>query len=146
MLAPLAASLLRYGACLITLQRCLFSKITTTIWSGRGTAAFGSLCAGRCTVAVGLFGAGSFTVLVFVGSAATTVGERPLEGADFPVGDGSATPQAADANSNIPAAAAQPDRSKARTWNPFKIEALVKHHSTQGLPSTATRRASGYGS
>ena len=33
MLAPLAASLLRYGACLlpITLERCLFSKITITM-------------------------------------------------------------------------------------------------------------------
>lgn len=39
MLAPWLARLLRYGACEppITLERCLFSKITTTMWSGRGT-------------------------------------------------------------------------------------------------------------
>jgi hypothetical protein len=67
-------------------------------------------------------------VLVSVGSAATTVGGRPLEGACVPVGDGCATPQAADANSNIPAAAAQPDRGEARTWHPFKIEAFAEHH------------------
>src|SRR4029453_10265782 len=145
MLAPLAASLLRYGACLlpITLERCLFSKITTTIWSGRGTTArfFG---VGRGTAAVGLFGAGSSTVLGPVGSAATTVGARPLEGAGVPVGDGSAGAQAADANSNIPAAA-QPDCGKARTRNPFQTEAFAEHHSTQGMPPGATRRAPGHG-
>src|SRR4030095_10361399 len=49
MLAPLAASLLRYGACLlpITLERCLFSKITTTMWSGGCTALFESAAGGR---------------------------------------------------------------------------------------------------
>ena len=47
MLAPLAASWLRYGACLllVTLERCLFSKTTTTMWSGRGNGAFSFLWA-----------------------------------------------------------------------------------------------------
>jgi hypothetical protein len=121
----------------------LVSKITTTMWLGRGTAArfFG---VGRGTVAVGLFGAGSSIVLVAVGSAATTVGARPLEGAGAAADDGSATAQAADANSNIPAAV-QPDRGKACTWNPFQTEAVAEHHSMQGMPPRATRRASGHG-
>ena len=115
MLAPLAASLLRYGACLlrITPERCLFSKITTTMWSGRGADAFGFLCAGRRAIAVGVMEADSSTALVFVGSAGTTVGKL-LEGAAALVDDGSATAQAADANSKI-TAAAQPNRGKART-------------------------------
>src|SRR4029453_2657399 len=138
MLAPLAASLLRYGACLlpITLERCLFSKITTTIWSGRGTAAFSFLGAGGLPGACifsGLgsaagwgvgsarafgvgrtpaFGRGSSMAWVFVGSVGTTVG-RPLEGAGAAVDDGSATAQAADTKSNIPAAA-QPNLGKTR--------------------------------
>jgi hypothetical protein len=51
--------------------------------------------------------------LVSVGSVGTTVG-RPLEGAGAAVDDGSATAQAADTISNIPAAA-QPNLGKART-------------------------------
>lgn len=102
MLAPLAASLLRYGACLlpITLERCLFSKITTTMWSGGCTALFESASVGRgvdgtmwsrCRTAVlGFLGAGRRTdalgILVASGAAAlvsfgvigTTVG-RLLE-------------------------------------------------------------------
>src|SRR5215207_6300583 len=138
MLAPLAASSLRYGACLvpITLERCLFSKITTTIWSGRGTAAFSFLGAAGRTVRCGFSGVGSTSArglgstpasrvgsspapwlgstlaLYFVGSVGTPVRKLP-GGAVDPVDGGSATAQAADANSNIPAAA-QPDRGKAR--------------------------------
>src|SRR4029453_12191184 len=173
MLAPLSPSLLRYGPCLlpITLERCLFSKITTTIWSGCGTVAFSFLGAGGRTVRCGFSGVGSTLApglgstpasrvgstpasvvgstpapglgstlapglgstpasrvgstpasvvgstpapglgstlaLVFVGSVGTPV-RKLLGGAGDPVGGGSATAQAADANSNIPAAA-QPD-------------------------------------
>src|SRR4249919_2332659 len=55
MLAPLAASLLRYGACAlpITLERCLFSKITTTMWSGRRPAVLGLFGVGRTFFGVG---------------------------------------------------------------------------------------------
>lgn len=118
-MAPLAATLLRYGACAITLERCLFSKITTTIWSGRGTAARRFFGVGRRTAAVGMSGTGSATALVDVGSAATIVGGKPLEGAGAAPEDGSATAHAADASSNIPVAA-QLDRGKARTWNPYR--------------------------
>jgi hypothetical protein len=55
---------------------------------------------------------GSTLALVFVGSVGTPV-RKLLGGAGDPVDGGSATAQAADANSNIPAAA-QPDRGKAR--------------------------------
>src|SRR5215203_2555757 len=102
MLAPLAASLLRYGACAlpITLERCLFSKITTTMWSGRctaffdlasvrrgvegtmwsccRTAALGFLGAGRGTGALGFRVAGDAPALVSFGFTGTTVG-RQLE-------------------------------------------------------------------
>jgi hypothetical protein len=129
MLAPLAASLFRYGACplLVTLERCLFSKTTTTMWSGRGTAALGFLFAGRRNAAVGSAGPGVPSPLVLVGSAGATVGEEPLEGAGAPSEDGSGAPvdggsatvQAVDAISNIPAAA-QADRGKTRTRNPLQ--------------------------
>src|SRR5215208_6013282 len=126
MLAPLAASSLRYGACLlpITLERCLFSKITTTIWSGRGTAAFSFLGAAGRTVHCGFSGVGSTSARGLGSTPASRVGSTPasalggsvgtpvrklLGGAGDPVDGGSATAQAADANSNIPAAA-QPDR------------------------------------
>src|SRR5829696_7312058 len=83
MLAPLAASLLRYGACLITLERCLFSKITTTMWSGRGTAAFSFLGAGGRTAGCGISGDGS-TPASGVGSTAgcgiSGVGSTPASG------------------------------------------------------------------
>ena len=71
MLAPLPASMLRYGAWLlpITLERCLFSKITTTMWSGGCTPPFEPPSRGRgvegtmrscCRTAVlGFLGAGS---------------------------------------------------------------------------------------
>jgi hypothetical protein len=54
MLAPLAASLFRYGACVITQEQCLFSKITTTMWSGRGTADLSFMGAGGRTAACGV--------------------------------------------------------------------------------------------
>jgi hypothetical protein len=88
-------------------------------------------------------GLGSTLGLVFVGSFGTPA-RKLLGGAGYPVDGGSATAQAADANSNIPAAA-QPDRGKARTWNPFKTEAPAVHHSTRGMPLRATRRAPGHG-
>ena len=117
MLAPLAASSFRCGACVITLERYLFSKITTTMWSGRGTADLSFVGAGgrtaACGVSVGSIPAsrmrntpasgvggtpdsrmGSSMALVSVGSVGTTVG-RPLEGAGAAVDDGSATAQAA---------------------------------------------------
>lgn len=89
MLAPLAASLSRYGACPlpITLERCLFSRITTTMWSNGGTPA---LCfffgAGRRTVdccsfgengrstALNFFGAGRTAAVVSFGFGCATVG------------------------------------------------------------------------
>src|SRR5215211_7366620 len=138
MLAPSAASLLRYGACLITLERCLFSKITTTIWSGRGTAAFSFLGAEGRTAGCGISGDGS-TPASGVGSPpASGVGSTPASGlgstpasglvgaactttvgkllgiAGATFDGGSPTAQAADVNSKIPAAA-QPDRGKACT-------------------------------
>jgi Domain of unknown function (DUF389) len=58
-------------------------------------------------------GIGSSVALVSVGSVGTTVG-RPLEGVGAAVDDGSVTAQAADTNSNIPAAAHQ-NLGKART-------------------------------
>jgi hypothetical protein len=115
----------------------LFSKITTTMWSCRGTADLSFVGAGgrpaACrfsglgsTPASGVVSApasgvggtpdsrmGSSMALVSVGSVGTTVG-RPLEGAGAAVDDGSATAQAADTNSNIPAAA-QPNCGQART-------------------------------
>jgi|SRR5215216_2051408 len=128
MLAPLAASSFRCGACVITLERYLFSKITTTMWSGRGTADLSFVGAGgrtaACGVSVGSIPAsrmrntpasgvggtpdsrmGSSMALVSVGSVGTTVG-RPLEGAGAAVDDGSATAQAADTNSSLQAATA----------------------------------------
>jgi hypothetical protein len=129
MLAPLAASLLRYGACAlpITLERCLFSKITTTRWSGRPDAAFDFLCLGRRTVGagfcgtgrraavlgslcwgravtLGFFGAGGATGWVSCGVAETTVG-RLLDGSGTVVDDESGTLHAADASSITPAIA-----------------------------------------
>ena len=97
MLAPLVASLFRYGACPlpITLERCLFSKITTTMWSGRCTDFFDLASLGRgvegtmwscCRTAVlGFLGAGcagargflvasGATSLVSFGFTGTTVG------------------------------------------------------------------------
>src|SRR4029453_2297827 len=87
MLAPLAASLFRYGACLlpITLERCLFSKITTTIWSGRGTAAFSFLGAGGRTVRCGFSGVGS-TLAPGLGSAPAS------RGGSTPASVGGSTP------------------------------------------------------
>jgi hypothetical protein len=128
MLAPLAASLLRYGACAlpITLERCLFSKITTTMWSGRCAIAFGFFGAdrtfsgaGRTFCGVGrasfgvarsflgarsaLSGVGRTGALVCRGAVGTTV-EVLVAGPG--AGDtGSATVQAADASSNVPAIA-----------------------------------------
>jgi len=128
MVAPLAASLLRYGACAlpITLERCLFSKITTTMWSGCRDAAFDFLCLGRggvgagfwgtgrraavlgflCwePVTLGFFGAGGATGCVSCGVAETTVG-RLLDGSGTVVDDGSGTLHAADASSITPAIA-----------------------------------------
>lgn len=129
MLAPFAASLLRYGACAlpITLERCLFSKITTTMWSGRRDGAFDFLCLGRRTVGagfwgtgrravvlgfwcwglavtLGFFGAGGPTGRVSCGVAETTVGKL-LDGFGTVVDDGSGTLQAADASSMTPAIA-----------------------------------------
>ena len=130
MLAPFAARLLRYGACAlpITPERCLFSKITTTMWSGRRDSAFDFLCLGRrtvgagfwgtgrrasvlgflCwgrTVALGFFGAGGATGRVSCGVAETTVG-RPLDGSGTVVDDdGSGTLHAVDASSITPAIA-----------------------------------------
>ena len=98
MLAPLAASLLRYGACAlpITLERCLFSKITTTMWSGRCTAFFelasvrrgveGTMCSccrtavlgllgGRRTAPLGFRGVCGATALVSFGFTGRTVGK-----------------------------------------------------------------------
>jgi hypothetical protein len=94
MLAPLAASLLRYGACLlpITLERCLFSKITTTMWSGGRTAFFEAPSVGRgvegtmwscCRTAVlGLLGAGRRTgpLGFWVASGATPLASFGLTG------------------------------------------------------------------
>jgi hypothetical protein len=60
------------------------------------------------------------------------VGVSPLEGAGVPVGDGSATPHAADANSNTPAAA-QPDRGKARTWHPLQDRSTRRAPLNAGL-------------
>lgn len=142
MLAPLAASLSRYGACPLpmTLVRCLFSKITTTMWSGTGTAAFGLPGAGRRTVDFGFvgengrstaltFGEGCTTAVVVCGFAGATAGmlrEGPGTGAD----GGFATAQAAGVNSKTPATTQPVHRGKARTWNPLKIQVLAKHHST----------------
>jgi hypothetical protein len=96
----------------------LFSKITTTMRSGRGTADRRSFGVGRGTAAVGVLGAGIATALVGVGSADTTVGGRPLEGASAAVDDGPATAQPADAYSNIPAAA-QADGGKSPHMEPL---------------------------
>src|SRR5215204_4553127 len=130
MLAPLAASLLRYGACLITLERCLFSKITTTIWSGRGTAAFSFLGAEGRTAGCGISGVGSTPASGVGSTPASGVGSTPASGlvgaactttvgkllgiAGATFDDGSPTAQAADVISKIPAAA-QPDRGKTCT-------------------------------
>jgi hypothetical protein len=133
MLAPLAASLLRYGACAlpITLERCLFSKITTTMWSGGGAAALGFFGAGRRPVvfcsfgvngrstAVNFFGARRATAVVSFGFGCTTMG-RLSDRRDGPADGGSATAQPADVNSNIPATAQPVDRGKARTWKPLR--------------------------
>src|SRR5215212_8891142 len=113
MLAPLAPSLLRYGACMITLERCLFSKITTTMWSGRGTAAFSFLGAGGRTAGCGICGVGSTPASGvgstpasgLVGAACTTTVGKLLGIAGATFDDGSPTAQAADVNSKIPAAA-----------------------------------------
>lgn len=73
MVAPLPASLLRNGACLlpITLERCLFSKITITMWSG-GEAPNGFFGEERAGVDLGLFGEnGRSTVLSFSGAGGT---------------------------------------------------------------------------
>jgi hypothetical protein len=91
--------LLRYGACLlpITLERCLFSKITTTMWSGGCTALFesasggrgvegtmwsfcrnavlGFFAAGRRTGALGFLVASGATALVSFGFTGRTVGK-----------------------------------------------------------------------
>src|SRR5687768_15585494 len=80
MLAPLAASLLRYGACLITLERCLFSKITTTMWSGRGTAAFFLLGGGGRTAGCGISGDGSTPASGDGSTPASGVGSAPASG------------------------------------------------------------------
>jgi hypothetical protein len=113
----------------MTLVRCLFSKITTTMWSGAGTAAFGLVGADRRTVDScfigenGLstaltFGEGCTTAVVAFGFAGTTVRklrEDPGTGAD----GGFATAQAAGASSKIPATTQPVHRGKARTWNPL---------------------------
>jgi hypothetical protein len=129
MVAPLAASLLRYGACAlpITLERCLFSKITTTMWSGCRDAAFDFLCFGRrsvgagfwgtgrraavlgflCwgrTVTLGFFGAGGATGWVSCGVAETAVGTL-VDRSGTVVDDGSGALHAADASSITPAIA-----------------------------------------
>ena len=146
MLAPLAASLLRYGACPLpmTLERCLFSKITITMWSGRSVlglfgagcdffwvgrraAVFGSLGAGRRTLAFGFLGAGGTAVAgvlradgaisaIFFGAAGTPV-EELWDGLGIAVDDGSTAVQAVDASSKIPAMLKPVHRSEPRTWN-----------------------------
>lgn len=84
MLAPLAASLLRYGACPlpITLERCLFSKITITMWSGGWTARFespsvgrgleGTMCSCCRTAVLGLLGGRRTAPLVLLGVCGAT--------------------------------------------------------------------------
>ena len=103
---------------------------------------FGFLVSGgpHCRLSASVRGGHALARWSSVGSAATTVGGRPLEGAGATVDDGSATAQAADANSNIPAAA-QADRGKARTWNPLQTEALAEDHSMRPYLPRATRRA-----
>ena len=77
MLAPLAASLFRYGACVITLERCLFSKITTTMWSCRGTADLSFVGAGGRPAACRFSGLGSTPASGVVSAPASGVGNTP---------------------------------------------------------------------
>jgi hypothetical protein len=148
MLAPLAASLLRYGACAlpITLDRCLFSKITTTMWSGRRPTVLGLFGVGRTffgagrrvadfdlfgagrrtvafdfldaggTTALGVSGEGGATATDFFGAAGTTV-EEVLDWPGVAVDDGSAAVQAVDASSSVPAMVRLVHRGEPRTWN-----------------------------
>ena len=149
MLAPSAASLLRYGACPlpITLERCLFSKMTTTMWSGCGTVGLCSLGEGcrtvgfcfsgenGCSIRLNLGGGGCARALVSFGCVGTAVGSLP-EYTGGPVDGGSATPQAA----HVSIKTAQPaNRGKACTWNPLLIQVLANHHSTHGRPQTQHR-------
>ena len=150
MLAPSAASLLRYGACPlpITLERCLFSKMTTTMWSGCGTVGLCSLGEGcrtvgfcfsgenGCSIRLNLGGGGCARALVSFGCVGTAVGSLS-ECTGGPVDGGSATPQAAHVSIKT---AQQANRGKACTWNPLLIQVLADHHSTQARPQSATLR------
>src|SRR5688500_2295568 len=75
MLAPCPASLFRYRArgLPITFVRCLFSKITTTMWSGCFAASFDFLGT-DCLTVLELFGAtGTMVSEIFGGSESTLV-------------------------------------------------------------------------
>src|SRR5262245_10158035 len=109
MLAPVSASLFRYGACPlpITLERYLFSKITTTMWSGEAPP-FGLFAAERCVVdfrlsgengrstAVSFCGFGCRAAPVLLGCASATVGGL-LGCSGGAVGGALAAPQAPQA-------------------------------------------------
>jgi mannose-6-phosphate isomerase-like protein (cupin superfamily) len=130
----------------MTLERCLFSKITTTMWSGRSpavlglvgadrnffgaarrAAVFGSLGAGRRTLAFNFLGMGGATAAgvlradgavapIFFGAAGMPV-EELWDGLGIAVDDGSTAVQAVDASSKIPAMLKPVHRGEPRTWN-----------------------------
>jgi hypothetical protein len=140
MLEPLSASLFRKGACLlpITLERCLFSKITITMWSGVGADAFDFFEEGGGGVDVDLYGEnessttfsccgeGCTAAPVPFGCAGTTVAGL-LERTGGAVGGGPVAPQASHVSITIPMTA-QAEDGKARTWNPLLIQVLANSH------------------
>ena len=132
MLAPLDASLSRYGACPepITLVRCLFSKITATMWSGGAAAALCFLTAG-CRSGEFSFSSGENGALdcprAWGGPHYSDGllrlrrhnGGPMLAGLGAPVDGGSCDVQAVDASSSIPATAQPVHRGKARAEPPL---------------------------
>jgi hypothetical protein len=166
MLAPIAASSFRCGACVITLERYLFSKITTTMWSGRGTADLSFVGAGGRTAACGV-SVGSIPATRMRNTPASGVAVLPIPewAALWPWSQLAPSAQLWKGRWRVPAPWSMTDlrrhRPPIRTAefpqlpnrivakpalhlrNHLQTEALAEHHSTRGLDSRATRRAQG---
>jgi hypothetical protein len=134
MLAPAAASLFRYGACPlpITLERYLFSKITTTMWAGEAPA-LGLAAAERCMFDFALIrDNGRSAAARFRGVGCTTVpvslGCATVEALPGYTGGGPAAPQAPQTIVKTPMTAKPTHRGKVRTWNPRLTKYLRKLH------------------